>query len=62
VWLADMLHDLDIAPMSIWPVPRMPDSKSRKGYLRRQFEAAWAAYCHSDDGRPTHDLWVLRSA
>jgi hypothetical protein len=57
-----MLHDFDIAPMSIWPVPRMPDSKSRNGYLRRQFEAVWAAYCHSDDERPAHDLRVLRSA
>jgi hypothetical protein len=57
-----MFHDFDIAPMSISPVPRMPDSKSRKGYLRRHIEAAWAAYCHSDDERPAHGLRVLRSA
>jgi len=60
--LADMLHDFDITPMSIWQVPRMPDSKSRKGYLRRQFEAAWAAYCHSDDERPAQGFRVLHSA
>jgi hypothetical protein len=57
--LAEALRDFDISPVSIWPMPRSPESKSRKGYLRRQFEAAWRAYCHPDE---QHRPRVLRSA
>jgi Protein of unknown function (DUF3631) len=42
--LADVLRDFDIVPKTIWPMPHSPGSKSRKGYHRRQFDAAWRAY------------------
>jgi hypothetical protein len=61
--LANVLHDFDIAPKSIWPLPRTANSKSQKGYYRRQFEAAWGSYCGSDDASPADELpLVLRSA
>ena len=43
--LAQMLAPFNIRPRTIWPLQRMQNSKSRKGYLRQQFERAWAAYC-----------------
>jgi hypothetical protein len=60
--LAEVLRDFDIAPMTIWPTPRLPNSKSHKGYMRRQFEAAWRAYCHSADERTSRGFEALRSA
>jgi hypothetical protein len=43
--LATMLKPFDIRPKSIWPSHRGASDKSAKGYLRVQFEAAWASYC-----------------
>jgi hypothetical protein len=60
--LAQALHDFDIAPVSIWPMPRLPTSKSRKGYHRRQFEEAWRAYCDREDEKNDPRLRALRSA
>jgi hypothetical protein len=47
--LAKLLKPFGIRPQTIWPLNRVPGSKSSKGYYKRQFEAAWASYC-SDDG------------
>jgi hypothetical protein len=60
--LAQVLHDFDIAPASVWPIPRLPTSKSRKGYHRRQFEEAWRAYCDREDEENDSRVRVLRSA
>jgi hypothetical protein len=38
-----------IRPRTIWPAQRHAGAKSSKGYLRSQFEAAWAAYCSPAD-------------
>jgi hypothetical protein len=46
--LAPLLKAFHIRPRSIWPVGRTADSKSRKGYYRADFEAAWRAYCPRD--------------
>jgi Protein of unknown function (DUF3631) len=54
--LANILHDFDIAPKSIWLPPRMSNSKSRKGYYRRHFEPAWNQYCRSGDVGPADEL------
>src|SRR5262245_36654929 len=43
--LARLLQPFGIRPRSIWPAQRRSDSKSSKGYLRSQFEKAWASYC-----------------
>ena len=51
--LASLLKAFHVyRPRSIWPAGRTADSKSRKGYYRADFEAAWASYCPKD-GTPT---------
>jgi hypothetical protein len=43
--LVRLLRRFHIHLKTIWPLGRQADSKSRKGYTRDQFEAAWKAYC-----------------
>jgi Protein of unknown function (DUF3631) len=47
--LARLLKAFNIRPRTIWPAQRRPGAKSHRGYLRGQFEEAWAAYCQSAD-------------
>jgi putative DNA primase/helicase len=47
--LSRLLRPFDIRPRTIWPPQRQSGAKSRRGYLRSQFEAAWRAYCSSAD-------------
>jgi hypothetical protein len=47
--MARMLSPFGIRPKTIWPPRRGTRDRSAKGYLRKQFEAAWASYC---DGTP----------
>ena len=56
--LAQMLAPFSIRPRTIWPLHRSPDSKSRKGYLRSQFESAWSAYCDASDGTASQSSTV----
>jgi hypothetical protein len=51
--LARLLRPFGIRPRTIWPAQRRPDTKSRRGYVRSSFEAAWRAYCPGPD-TPTH--------
>jgi hypothetical protein len=44
-WLLKAFH---IRSRSIWPAGRTVDSKSRKGYFRIDFAAAWSSYCPRD--------------
>jgi hypothetical protein len=48
--LARTLSPFGIRPKTIWPPRRGTRDRSAKGYLRKQFEAAWASYC---DGTPS---------
>jgi hypothetical protein len=50
--MARLLKPFGIQPRSIWPLRRRKDSKSRKGYYRRQFEEAWKRYCDEPAGTP----------
>jgi hypothetical protein len=50
--LARMLAPFGIRPKTIWPPRRGTRDRSAKGYLRKQFEAAWASYCSG--GTPAH--------
>jgi Protein of unknown function (DUF3631) len=43
--LASLLKAFHIYSRTTWPAKRTPDSKSRKGYYRTDFKAAWASYC-----------------
>jgi hypothetical protein len=47
--LAQLLRPFGIRSKTIWPPQRRPGDKSRRGYLRSQFEAAWDSYCSSAD-------------
>jgi hypothetical protein len=47
--LARLLRSFRIKPKTIWPAQRRSGSKSSRGYLRSQFEEAWAAYCSTSD-------------
>jgi Protein of unknown function (DUF3631) len=57
--LARMLRAFRIRSSSIWPVQRTPSSKSRKGYLREQFEAAWATYCDGTTARRRRNISLV---
>lgn len=56
--LATLLAPFGIRPRSIWPPRRTSESKSAKGYLRRDFEKAWGAYCGSPAGTPAQPSLV----
>jgi hypothetical protein len=45
--MARMLAPFGIRPKTIWPPRRGTRDRSAKGYLRKQFAAAWASYCSS---------------
>jgi hypothetical protein len=57
--LARLLRMFDIRPRTIWPAQRRPGDKSSRGYLRSQFEAAWAAYCPPAD-TPTKSSKIIK--
>jgi hypothetical protein len=56
--LGRLLRPFHIRPKSIWPVDRTPSSRSRKGYTRDQFEAAWRSYCSG--GTPAQPKETIR--
>jgi hypothetical protein len=58
--LACLLRPFRIKSKSIWPVERTPTSRSRKGYMQDQFEAAWRSYC--PDGTPAQPSKFIRLA
>jgi hypothetical protein len=39
------LKAFHIYSRTTWPAKRTADSKSRKGYYRADFKAAWRSYC-----------------
>jgi hypothetical protein len=53
--MARLLKPFGIRPRSVWPLKRHKNSKSRKGYYRRQFEDAWKRYCDEPAGTPAQD-------
>jgi hypothetical protein len=64
--LARLLAGFRIRPKTIWWPGRPEVVRSRKGYLRSQFEAAWRRYCSddADAGTPSQRRTIrhLRSA
>jgi hypothetical protein len=57
--LAQLLRPFGINSRTIWPLRRRLGDKSSRGYLRSQFEQAWAAYCPSAD-TPTQSRKIIR--
>ena len=47
--LVELLGPFHIRSRTIWPPQRRPGDKSARGYLRTQFEAAWASYYQRAD-------------
>jgi hypothetical protein len=48
--LAALLRPFGIRPKSIWPSGPRTGARSKKGYTREQFEAAWRSYCSEEEG------------
>jgi hypothetical protein len=46
------LRPFRIRSNNIWPKQRRPGDRSKRGYLRSQFEAAWRSYCSQEDTPP----------
>jgi hypothetical protein len=47
--MAALLRPFGIRAHTIWPEHRRPGDKSARGFLRGDFERAWAAYCPAAD-------------
>jgi hypothetical protein len=49
--LSSLLRSFEITPRSLWPIGPRTGARSRRGYYRHQFEAAWRAYVdlHDED-------------
>jgi hypothetical protein len=46
--LSRLLRPFKIYAKTTWPVPRLPTSKSVRGYYRQDFETAWRDWCSDD--------------
>jgi len=55
--MALRLKPFGIRSRTIWPLRRRPADTSARGYLRSQFEDAWASYCPAAD-TPTHSCKI----
>jgi hypothetical protein len=51
--LGRVLSRFEIRARTIWPIPRLPDSKSSPGYYRSDFEEAWRLHCPPENDTPT---------
>ena len=47
--LVKMVSAFGIRTRTIWPRHRTAETKSARGYLKSQFEAAWVSYCDQGD-------------
>ena len=59
--LSRLLRRFGIRARTIWPIPRLPNSKSFSGYHRADFEQAWADHCPEND-TPTHSSKIIALA
>lgn len=57
--LARLLRPFHIRSKTIWPARRGPGDRSKRGYLRNEFEPAWRAYCPPAD-TPTHASKIIQ--
>jgi hypothetical protein len=55
--LSRLLRRFGIIARTVWPMPRLPDSKSTVGYYRSDFERAWRDYC--DSHTPTQPSKII---
>jgi hypothetical protein len=59
--LSRLLRRFPIRARTIWPIPRLPDSKSYSGYYRADFEEAWRIHCppENDTSTPASKIIAL---
>jgi hypothetical protein len=57
--LARLLRPFQIRSKTIWPARRGPRERSKRGYLRNEFEPAWRAYCPPAD-TPTQASKIIQ--
>jgi Protein of unknown function (DUF3631) len=60
--LAGILKRFQIKPSTVWPLHRQPSDKSRRGYHKHQFEAAWRSYCRGDTPTQSGRIRYLRQS
>ena len=56
--LSRMLRRFGVPARTIWPIPRLPDSKSFSGYRRADFAQPWADHCPEND-TSTHPIKIM---
>jgi hypothetical protein len=59
--LSRLLRRFEIRSRSLFPMPRTPDCKSFRGYMRSSIEAAWRDHCSESD-TPTHSNKIIALA
>jgi Protein of unknown function (DUF3631) len=57
--LSRVLRRFKIRARTIWPIPRLPDSKSYSGYYRADFEEAWPLHCPPENDTSTHTSKII---
>ena len=57
--LSRVLRRFKIRARTIWPIPRLPDSKSYSGYYRADFEEAWRLHCPPENDTSTHTSKII---
>ena len=60
--LAQMLMSVGIRPRTIWPLHRRSVSRSKKKYLRTQFEGASRSYCDTGSLTVQHGAKFVTSS
>ena len=60
--LSRVLRRFKIRARTIWPIPRLPDSKSYSGYYRADFEEAWRLHCPPENDTSTHPSKIIALA
>jgi Protein of unknown function (DUF3631) len=59
--LSRLLKRFGVRSRSLFPLPRAPDSKSFRGYMRSSLETAWRVHC-SESETPTHSSKIIALA
>jgi hypothetical protein len=59
--LSRLLKRFGVRSRSVFPIPRIPNSKSFRGYMCSSIEAAWRAHCLEND-TPTHSSKIIALA
>jgi Protein of unknown function (DUF3631) len=59
--LSRLLKRFGVRSRPLFPIPRTPDSKSFRGFMRSSIDVAWRAHCSENDA-PTHSSEIVALA